>query len=222
MKKTMIIVAGGSGTRMGASIPKQFIELLGKPILMHTLEKLHAIGPLMELILVLPKTEMRTWEQLCEKHNFDIPHSITEGGETRFESVQNGLAKVTDSELVGVHDGVRPFVSAQVINACFSSAARDGAAIPVVAIVQSLRKMEGEKSKAVNRNDFRAVQTPQCFQTTILKKAFAQAERTDFSDDASVVEAAGYSIKLVEGNTENIKLTTPTDLAWAKLMLEDH
>jgi len=221
MKKIMIIVAGGSGARMGASIPKQFIELNGKPILMHTLERLYAINWLMEQILVLPQSELKTWAELCKKHNFDIPHSITEGGKTRFESVKNGLEKITDAELVGVHDGVRPFVSAQVINACFSSAEQDGAAVPVVAIVQSLRKMEGEKSKAIDRNDFCAVQTPQCFQTTILKKAFAQAERTDFSDDASVVEAAGHSITLVEGSTENIKLTTPTDLAWAKLMLKE-
>lgn len=215
----MIIVAGGSGTRMGAAVPKQFIELNGKPILMHTLEKLHAIDGAMELILVLPESEINTWESLCKAHGFSVQHSTTKGGETRFNSVQNGLAKVTDAELVGVHDGVRPFVSTEVVNACFIASSQDGAAVSVVPIVQSLRRMENGRSIAVDRNDFRAVQTPQCFRTEILKTAFERASGTDFTDDASVVEASGHAITLVDGNVENIKITTPTDLEWAKLLL---
>ena len=219
MKRTLIIVAGGSGSRMGAGLPKQFIELNGRAVLMHTLEKMNAIDASMELILVLPGSEMETWEKLCRTHGFNIGHSVTEGGETRFLSVKNGLAKVTDTDLVGVHDGVRPFVSEDAVNACFTAAARDGAAVPVVPIVQSLRKVENGRSMAVNRNEYRAVQTPQCFQAPILKAAFSSTDRTDHTDDASVVEAFGRSITLVEGNPENIKLTTPTDLQWAKLML---
>ncbi len=218
-KESMIIVAGGSGTRMGAALPKQFIELAGKPILMHTLNRMNAVSSQMELILVLPKEHISVWSKLCSKHGFSVPHAVVEGGETRFRSVQNGLAQVTDSELVGVHDGVRPFVSKEVVQNCFKVAKESGAAVPTIAIVQSLRKIEGEKSVAVDRNGYQAVQTPQCFRTSILRNAFEQADRTDYSDDATVVEAAGNSINLVEGNRENIKITTPTDLEWAELML---
>lgn len=214
----MIIVAGGSGTRMGAEIPKQFIELNGKPILMHTLENLHATDKAMQLILVLPKDQFSVWDELKKTYDFSITHHIAQGGETRFLSVKNGLEKVEDSEVVGVHDGVRPFASKKVVEACFSAANSNGAAVPVVPIVQSLRILKNDGSEAVDRSEYRAVQTPQCFQTSILRKAFNAADRIDYSDDATIVEAFGHKIELVEGNAENIKITTPIDLKLAELI----
>jgi len=219
MKKSMIIVAGGSGTRMGAEIPKQFIELNGRPILMHTLENLHDMDETMQLILVLPISQFSVWDELKKKHRFSIEHELAQGGETRFLSVKNGLAKVSHSEVVGVHDGVRPFPSKKMVDACFLAASRSGAAIPTVPIVQSLRKTNKGISEAVDRNKYCAVQTPQCFQTEILKKAFESAVHTDYSDDATVIEALGQTIHLIEGNIENIKITTPIDLELARLIV---
>lgn len=214
----MIVVAGGSGTRMGADLPKQFLELNGLPILMHTLRHLHEMDAAMQLVLVLPESQMDFWEQLCYKHNWSVPHLLANGGATRFISVQSGLA-LAQGKLVGVHDGVRPFVSRTVVDACFAEAKRTGAAIPAVLIVQSLRKMEVGGSVAVDRSSYRAVQTPQCFQTELLRKAFASAEHTDYSDDATVVEANGHPISLVDGNEENIKITSPLDLELAQLII---
>ncbi|MCB9185211.1 MAG: 2-C-methyl-D-erythritol 4-phosphate cytidylyltransferase [Flavobacteriales bacterium] len=218
MKHSMIIVAGGSGSRMGAELPKQFIELKGKPILMHTLETMHDFDAQMQLILVLPEDQMDFWEQLCYKHEWRVPHDLANGGATRFLSVKSGL-ELVGGDLVGVHDGVRPFVSHSVIRSCFDTAAGQVAAVPVVPIIQSLRRLNGENNVAVDRSEFRAVQTPQCFQTHALKSAFAATDRTDFSDDASVVEANGIKIQLVEGNAENIKITTPLDLELAGLII---
>ena len=219
MKKTIIIVAGGNGTRMGAEIPKQFILLNGKPILMHTLQNFYAMDATTQLILVLPKSQFGVWEELKKTHKFAIPHELAEGGKTRFLSVKNGLAKVKNSDVVGVHDGVRPFVSNQVVNACFDAANLRGAAVPAVPIVQSLRLLEDAGSQAIDRSNYRAVQTPQCFKTSVLKKAFQNADRTDYSDDATVVEMFGQKIELVEGNSENIKITTPIDLKLAELII---
>jgi len=204
---------------MGTEIPKQFIELNGKPILMHTIENLHAMDSDMQLVLVLPKEQLPFWAELKQTHSFSIPHSLAEGGETRFLSVKNGLAKVTSSDVVGVHDGVRPFASKKVVDACFESAGHSGASIPVVPIVQSLRILKDGNSSAVDRNTYRSVQTPQCFQTSVLKKAFDSAERTDYSDDATVVEEYGQKIAMVDGNFENIKITTPTDFELAQLIV---
>ena len=203
---------------MGAELPKQFIELNGKPILMHTLEAMQAFDAEMQLILVLPESQMDFWESLCGKHNWAIPHLLANGGKTRFLSVQNGL-ELAEGELVGVHDGVRPFVSNVVMESCFQAAENRGAAVPVVPIVQSLRKVNASENKAVNRDEFKAVQTPQCFQTSVLKSAFENADGVDFSDDASVVEGNGGQIQLVEGSSENIKITTPFDLELAQLIV---
>lgn len=215
----MIVVAGGSGTRMGAHIPKQFLELNGTPILMHTLQQLHAIDKNMQLILVLPRNQFDTWTQLREAHHFSIPHLLASGGSTRFLSVQNGLAHVAETDLVGIHDGVRPFISKAMVDRCFHAAQTHGAAIPTVPIIQSLRKVENNQSTAVNRNQYKAVQTPQCFQNHIIQTAFQHANDIDFSDDASVVEANGTPITLVEGETENIKITSPLDLKLAELII---
>lgn len=214
----MIIVAGGSGTRMGADLPKQFIELDGKPILMQTIDALYAIDNEMQLILVLPEDQMDFWEELCEKHQWRVPHLVANGGASRFLSVKSGLELAT-GELVGVHDGVRPFISAKMIDRCFDSAERMKAAVPAVPIVQSLRKVNGDDNAAVNRDEYRSIQTPQCFRTSVLKEAFVKADRIDYSDDATVVEANGVSISLVEGDQENIKVTTPFDLQLARLII---
>lgn len=215
----MIIVAGGSGTRMGAELPKQFIELNGKPILMHTLEKMHVFDVEMQLILVLPESQLVFWGELCKSHNWSTPHELANGGSSRFLSVQNGLQRAT-GELIGVHDGVRPFVSNEVMLNCFDAAENSGAAVPVVPIVQSLRKLVADTNQAADRDQYRAVQTPQCFKSEVLKEAFAKAERTDYSDDASVVEANGGNITLVDGNSENIKITTPFDLELGRLIIK--
>lgn len=220
MNKSMIVVAGGSGTRMGADIPKQFIELSGRPILMHTLENLREMDAAMNLVLVLPVDQIPFWKELVAKHSFAIPHQLADGGKTRFESVKNGLAKVMEADVIGVHDGVRPFVSAQVMHTCFEMALSEGAAIPVVPIIQSLRRTDTEPSKAVDRNSYCAVQTPQCFRAVILKKAYDSAVGTEYSDDATVVESMGKNIYLVEGNEENIKITSPIDLELAQLIIE--
>lgn len=204
---------------MGADLPKQFIDLEGKPILMHTLDVLHEIDSDMQLILVLPKSQMDYWEKLCGKHNWAVPHLLANGGATRFLSVKSGLERAS-GELVGVHDGVRPFVTAEMLDRCFEAAALKQASVPVVSIVQSLRKVTGNENLAVNRDEFRAVQTPQCFQTSVLKEAFARAEKTDYSDDATVVETNGVPITLVKGDEENIKVTTPFDLQLARLIIE--
>lgn len=215
----MIIVAGGSGTRMGADLPKQFIELDGKPILMHTLDALYEVDSEMQLILVLPESQMEYWEELCRKHHWTVPHLLANGGATRFLSVKSGLEKAS-GELVGVHDGVRPFVTTDMLDRCFETAAAKRASVPVVPIVQSLRVVSVNGNSAVNRDEFRAVQTPQCFQTSVLKDAFAKTQKTDYSDDATVVELSGVPITLVEGDEENIKVTTPFDLQLARLIIE--
>lgn len=219
MKKSMIVVAGGSGTRMGSVIPKQFIELNCRPILMHTLENLQAIDPEMELVLVLPSEQLTFWSELVAKHSFTVPHKLAKGGSTRFASVKNGLEMVTEADVIGVHDGVRPFVSSHVVHACFEAARLNGAAIPVVPIVQSLRRTDTEPSRAVDRSSYRAVQTPQCFSSEVLRKAYESAASTEYSDDASVVESIGKNIYLVEGNEDNIKITSPLDIELAQLII---
>lgn len=204
---------------MGVDLPKQFIELDGKPILMHTLEAIRDIDAEMQIILVLPESQMDYWKELCAKHNWRIPHLLTDGGATRFLSVKSGLALATGN-LIGIHDGVRPFISKEMVNRCFDAAQREGAAVPVVPIVQSLRKVNDDSNFAVNRDEFRAVQTPQCFKASILKMAFEVADRTDYSDDASVVEASDTPISLVDGDQQNIKVTTPFDLQLARLIID--
>jgi 2-C-methyl-D-erythritol 4-phosphate cytidylyltransferase len=217
--RSMIVVAGGSGTRMGSELPKQFIELEGKPILMHTMEAVRSMDAEMQIILVLPESQLDFWEKLCSEHNWRVPHLLAKGGATRFLSVKSGLAQATGN-LIGIHDGVRPFISKEMVNRCFDAAEKEGAAVPVVPIVQSLRRVLEDRNSAVNRDDFRAVQTPQCFKATVLNEAFEVADRTDYSDDASVVEASGTPISLVDGDQQNIKVTTPFDLQLARLIIE--
>ena len=217
--KYIIIVAGGSGSRMGSIIPKQFLKLLGLPILMHTLKKFQQTVVGGEIILVLPEKEQSTWQSLCEKHQFDIPHQIVNGGETRFHSVQNALQKLNKKSIVAIHDGVRPLVSETVINNCIQSAEKFGAAIPALPMQDSLRKISENGSQIAERNQFVLVQTPQCFQSEVILKAYQQEYHKSFTDDASVVEQLGHNIYLVEGNKENIKITTPEDLKMAEALI---
>ena len=218
MKKHIIIVAGGKGLRMGGDIPKQFLPVCGKPVLMRTLEAFHAYDASMHLILVLPVSQQAYWKQLCEEYQFELAHEIANGGETRFHSVKNGLALVEEEGLVGVHDGVRPFVSQEVITRCYEEAASLKAVIPVIGVVETVRHLTEEGSETVPRDQYKLVQTPQVFDVALLRRAYQQEYTDLFTDDASVVEALGEKVYLVEGNRENIKLTTPFDLKLAELL----
>lgn len=211
MTYTVLIVAGGKGLRMGSDLPKQFLPIGGKPVLMHTIEAFHHFDRTMKIILVLPQEQQTYWQELCAKHSFVIEHTVVDGGETRFHSVKNGLACV-NSGLVGVHDGVRPFVSPEVIKRCYELAAIKKAVIPVIDVVETVRHITETGSETVSRNDYKLVQTPQVFDAELLKQAYAQEYTPFFTDDASVVEAMGVPVCLTEGNRENIKITTPFDL----------
>ena len=221
MKKYAIIVAGGKGLRMGGELPKQFIPVEGRPVLMRTLDAFHAFDSTMEIILVLPRDHQPYWQELCAEYQFAVPHRIADGGATRFHSVQSGLALADEAEaLIAVHDGVRPFVSSEVIEACYREAEAHGAVVPVIPIVETVRHLLPEGSVTVPRDAYRLVQTPQTFRASLLRRAYEQPFCEAFTDVASVVEALGHVVHLVEGNRENIKLTTPYDLMVAKALVE--
>lgn len=220
MKKYALIVAGGKGLRMGGELPKQFIPLGdGVPVLMHTIKAFYSYEAQIEIILVLPGEQQAYWSELCKEKGFQIQHTLVDGGETRFHSVRNGLTAIREEGLVGVHDGVRPFVSKEVIAHCFDRAAICKAAIPVVGVFDTMRSLTNTGSHTVNRNNYCLVQTPQVFDVALLKRAYQQQFTPDFTDDASVVEATGMSVSLVEGNRENIKITTPFDLKIASTLI---
>ena len=250
-----IIVAGGKGLRMGTDLPKQFLPIGGRPVLMHTLEAFVRAIPDIRLILVLPRDQQDFWRDLCRQHAFALPHTIVDGGETRFHSVKNGLESLlrsvpSDASLlkplnpsnpspstplshgrgvggeafVGVHDGVRPFVSIDVIRSCYKAAHEHAAVVPVVPVVETVRQltsplMDGG-SITIDRSRLRLVQTPQVFALDLLLRAYEQPYCDAFTDDASVVEALGHSITLIEGNRENIKITTPFDLTIAAALIK--
>lgn len=246
MDKTqyIIIVAGGKGLRMGGDVPKQFLSIGGLPVLMHTIRAFRSYNDAMRIILVLPKAQQEYWKELCEEYSFYEPVMLADGGETRFHSVKNGLDMIPDDDdgIVGVHDGVRPFPSGGTIYRAVKEAEKTGAAVPVVPVVDTLRhlfKVEvpeemyetdwqssfvlgGEiHSATVQRDEYRIVQTPQVFGVQVLKKAYRQEYKPEFTDDASVVEHDGHEVALVEGNRENIKITTPFDLAVAEAILRN-
>lgn len=221
MKKNVIIVAGGKGLRMGNDLPKQFIPIGGKPVLMRTIEAFYRFDQDINIILVLPVSHQDYWKSLCEEYNFIIEHVIANGGETRFHSVKNGLALVTNG-LVGVQDGVRPFGSVEMIKRCFDAAREYPAVIPVIDSTDSLREVVDEdKSRIVDRSKIRLVQTPQVFDVNVLKKAYQTDFKETFTDDASVVEAMGVNVHLVKGEVTNIKITTPLDLKIGELIIRD-
>ena len=221
MREYIIVVAGGKGLRMGSDIPKQFLPIGGKPVLMRTLERFREYSDDIQIILVLPEAQQEYWHQLCDEYHFDVEYTLANGGQTRFHSVQNGLAKVPDDAqgVVGVHDGVRPFPSIEVIKNCYETARTAKAVIPVIPVVETVRHLDGDSSLTVPRDEYRLVQTPQTFDIQLLKAANKQPYNDGFTDDASVVEAFGHKITLVEGNRENIKITTPYDLKIAEILI---
>jgi len=217
---------------MGTDIPKQFLPIGGKPVLMRTLERFREYSADLQIILVLPQAQQDYWQQLCKEYDFKVEYQLTDGGETRFHSVQHGLALIPDDAegVVGVHDGVRPFPSVEVIRNCYETAREKKAVIPVIPIVETVRHLIGESnlqpstfnvqpSITVPRGDYRLVQTPQTFDIQLLKAANRQPYNDGFTDDASVVEAFGIDVTLVEGNRENIKITTPYDLKIAEVLI---
>ncbi len=222
-KHTVLVVAGGRGTRMGGQRPKQFLELAGRPVLMHTLEAFARWDARADLVVVLPADQQEAWQQLCEEYAYRRPHRVVTGGETRFHSVQNGLSAVACAAdgLIAVHDGVRPLVAPSVIAECFAAAADGGAAVPVVPMIESVREVSADgRSHPVDRERLRVVQTPQVFRADVLRAAYRQPYDPRFTDDASVVEASGVAVCLVPGNRENVKLTTPMDLVLAERLIE--
>jgi 2-C-methyl-D-erythritol 4-phosphate cytidylyltransferase len=216
LKKFAIIVAGGVGTRMNAGIPKQFLLLGGKPVLMHSMEAFPLAYPDISIILVLPASQFSSWQSLCEQHLFTLPHQVVAGGETRFHSVKNALSAIGSDGVVAIHDGVRPLISVSLIREGFLSAGQLGNCIPVVPVNESLRMLENGGSHAVGRSEFCMVQTPQVFRCNIIKKAYEQAYRESFTDDATVAESIGEVIHLIDGDPVNLKITHPSDLAAAE------
>lgn len=219
-KKAAILVAGGSGKRMGSPIPKQFMLLSGKPLLCHTIDAFHAYDPTMPIIVVLPGAQIPIWKSLCIGHGYLTDHQVVAGGEERFHSTRNGLAEVTDAALVAVHDGVRPLVSTELISRCFAGAEENGSAIPVMPIISSVREVTGDGSRAIDRSALRAVQTPQCFRIDLLRKAFTLPYDPAFTDEATMVERIGAQVQLVDGDERNVKVTTLVDLALVEKLIQ--
>jgi 2-C-methyl-D-erythritol 4-phosphate cytidylyltransferase len=220
MNLHVIIVAGGSGTRLGSPVPKQFLELAGKPVLMHTIERFRDYDPVIKIITVIPGNHLASWKDLVEKYSFTIPHLIVKGGMSRFHSVKNGLEHVEGPGIVAIHDGVRPLVSIGTIRRCFDTARELGNAVPVIPSPDSLRMIDADgKSVVIDRQQVMQVQTPQVFETGIIRSAYRQEYAAGFTDDATVIERKGTRINLVEGNRENIKITNPGDLQIAAALL---
>ena len=222
MERYAILVAGGKGLRMGGDIPKQFLPIGGKPVLMRTIEVFCQAYTDIHIILVLPVSQQDYWQQLCQDYHFTIPVQIADGGETRFHSVSNGLKLIPEGTegIVGVHDGVRPFVALETIRRCYEEAMEKGAVVPVVSVVETVRQLlKDGTSVTVPRDEYKLVQTPQTFRISLLKEAYQQPYTSFFTDDASVVEALGKPVHLVEGNRENIKITTPADIRFVNGLL---
>lgn len=222
MERYAILVAGGKGLRMGGDIPKQFLPIGGKPVLMRTIEVFCQAYPDIHIILVLPVSQQDYWQRLCQDYHFTNPVQIADGGETRFHSVSNGLKLIPEGTegIVGVHDGVRPFVAVETIRRCYEEAMEKGAVVPVVSVVETVRQLlKDGTSVTVPRDEYKLVQTPQTFRISLLKEAYQQPYTSFFTDDASVVEALGKPVHLVEGNRENIKITTPADIRFVNGLL---
>ena len=216
----IVIVAGGQGIRMGNEVPKQFHLLNGKPVVMHTFDAFSAFYDKAKFLLVLPELEIGRWKHLCVEFDFNVPHELVEGGPTRFHSVKNALQHIPDKSMVFIHDAVRPLVDETTLMNCFRTAKIHGNAIPVAPLKESIRKVEKALSHAVDRNQFRTVQTPQVFQSHLIKKAYLQIYHEHFTDDASVLENTGVQLRTVEGNEDNIKITHPGDLGYAETVLK--
>ena len=223
LERFVVVVAGGSGQRMGTSVPKQFLLLNGRPLIMHTIESFFRAIEEIQILLVLPAAHIPYWKELCSQYEFNIPHRIVEGGESRGESVKNGLDMISaENGLVAVHDGVRPLVDVELIRRVFSQAEKKGSAIPCVPVSDSLRQFTEEGSKPVCRADMVAVQTPQCFRLEMLRKAYSQQNFMNFTDDAQLLEAIGERVYLSKGSFENLKVTTAVDLLIAEAIAKSH
>lgn len=222
MQKTVIIVAGGQGMRFNSELPKQFFYIRERPLLMHIIDLFHYYNRDIQIIAGISKNFLSHWESVCEQFHFDVPHKLSPGGKTRFHTVKNALPMVTPGNLVAIHDAVRPLLYRNTIDACFKAAEKNGAALPCVEIPDSIREMTSGGSLRVNRDSFRLVQTPQVFQYDILMKAYNQEYSGNFTDDASVVEMAGFPVTMVKGNPENIKITTPDDLVYAEAIFDSY
>ncbi|WP_199119313.1 2-C-methyl-D-erythritol 4-phosphate cytidylyltransferase [Pedobacter sp. ASV28] len=220
MKFYAIIVAGGSGKRMQASVSKQFLLLNGVPLMMHTLKAFHQSEIQPEIILVLNKESISYWNELCVKYSFTIPHFVVEGGRERFHSVRNGLLAIKEDGIIAIHDAVRPLIATHLINKCFKEASEKGNAVPCIKPSDTVRKFNDHTSKIINRDKLVLIQTPQTFSAEQLREAYRQNYSKKFTDDASVVEAAGFSINLIEGNRYNLKVTYPEDLELASYLLK--
>jgi 2-C-methyl-D-erythritol 4-phosphate cytidylyltransferase len=222
MKKYVIIVAGGVGKRMKTESPKQFLPLGGKPILFHSITTFKNCFNDIEIIIPLPKEYIAEWEKLCKDHNFKISHKLAEGGETRFHSVQNSLKLINDEEesIIGIHDAARPLIKEDIIKELYSTAEETGNAIPVTSINESVREINKNTSKPIDRHKLCLVQTPQCFRSTIIKKAYQQDFKLYFTDDATVAESIGEKINLIDGDLNNIKITTAKDMLIAETLYQ--
>ena len=220
-KEYALIVAGGKGTRIKSKLPKQFLELRGKPILIHTLEAFYRYSETITVILVLPEDDFAIWTDICKKYNFTKPVILQKGGETRFQSVKNGLEKIEGNGLVAIHDGVRPLVSEDIIGASFRLAAVHQSAVAAVRLKESIRMTDQDNTRAMDRSRFRLIQTPQTFSIELIKQAYQLKEDPTMTDDASVVEKLGHTISLFEGSYENIKITTPEDLFVAEALVKN-
>jgi 2-C-methyl-D-erythritol 4-phosphate cytidylyltransferase len=214
-----VIVAGGKGTRMKTTLPKQFLEIKGRPVLMHTIDAFYRYAETMQVILVLPDEDRPTWEALCQQHAFNRPLHIVAGGASRFQSVQNGLRHIQGPGLVAIHDGVRPLISEDIIAASFRLAAVHGSAVAAVRLKDSIRVTDQHHTRAVDRSLYRLIQTPQTFKIDLIQQAYALPEDATLTDDASVAERAGHTISLFEGSYDNLKITTPEDLIVAEALL---
>jgi len=219
MKCSIIITAGGVGKRIGGDLPKQFLLLAGEPILFHTIRCFYVFDSAAQIIVSLPEDWLSYWQDLCRQYRFEVAHEVVAGGKERFHSVQNAL-QLASGDLIAVHDGVRPFPSLQTSQKCFEIAETQGSAVPVVELKESLRELTGNSSIALVRSRYRLVQTPQVFRSKIIRKAYAREYHDSIADDASLVEASGVDIWLVQGNDENMKITTPTDLILAEAILK--
>lgn len=219
MSKTAIITAGGIGKRMESSVPKQFLILKGKPLLCWTIQKFYDFDNQIQIIVSLPKDWMEFWKELCQKHHFNIEHELVEGGDERFHSIQNALTSAKGN-IIAIHDGVRPLVSSELIQRAFETARLKGSAIPVVGLKESIREVTSSISCAVPRSNYRIVQTPQVFQKEIIQKAYQQNYEVYMTDDACLVESSGFSVELIDGESQNIKITDPIDFALAEILLK--
>ncbi len=220
LKKYVLITAGGTGTRMQSAVPKQFLLLKDKPILMHSMQAFYDVYQDLGFIVVLPEEYWDDWKVLCENHGFNLPHQLVEGGETRFQSVKNGLTALQEDGLVAIHDAVRPLVSKRVIQEGFELAGRQGNAIPCIPVNESVRTVQGDENKPADRDMLRIIQTPEVFKVSLIKKAYEVDYHPGYTDDASVLERMGERIQLFEGNIENIKITKHADLLIADALLE--